>query len=146
MNVLELKGFNSYRALNAFHALMLGIKMLPNYQLETYEEFYSRVSKLTSEAQEQIIREAALFVELNRNEVEALICFCPDANGIAYQPANLNNLTPDQIFECIVAVCVEISKIKIDIITDEQKKKSKTFLWIFGEFFQSILNWLSLKR
>lgn len=122
MKVLELKGYKSLKALNAFHALMLGIKMMPEYMAESYEDFYSRVSKMPPCDQEKVIREAALFVELQKDEVESLVCFCTDKNGVPYVAENLKNLKADEIIEIIVAVCVEISKIKIDLVTEDEKK------------------------
>lgn len=122
MRTVELRGFKSLRALNAFHTLMLGLKMLPSYMGETYEEFYARVADMPSEDQEKMIREAALFVELQKEEVEALVCFCLDPNGVPYSPENLKNLGPKDLHEIIVAVCVEISKIKIDLVGERQKK------------------------
>lgn len=122
IKVLELKGYNSLRALNAFSALMLGIKMLPEYMLEDYDAFMTRIKELPEEKQKEILFHAARHVELEKGEVEALICFCADANGIPYRAENLKNLTPDRIVELIVAVCFEISKIKIDIISDTEKK------------------------
>lgn len=123
MNLLELKGFKSIRALNAFHTLLLGLKMLPIYLNETYEEFYTNFEKLTPETQETMIREAALLVTLEPEEVEALVCFCTDSNGIPYDKTNMGNLNPTEMIEMIVAVCVEISKIKINLVTEEEKKK-----------------------
>jgi hypothetical protein len=125
MKVLELKGYKSLRALNVFHSLMLGLKMLPAYMGEDYESFYSRVQEMSSSDQEKLIREAALFVELQQDEVEALICFCKDKNGVRYNPENLKNLGPDELHEIIVAVCLEISKIKINFVTEAEKKKSQ---------------------
>ncbi len=122
MNVRELKGYKSLRALNVFHALMLGLKMLPNYAHESYEDFFARVQGLPTSDQEKMIREAALFVTLDREEVEALICFVEDRNGVAYGPENVKNLGPDELHECIVSVCTEISKIKINFVTDSEKK------------------------
>jgi hypothetical protein len=122
MNVLPLRGYKSLRALNAFHTLMLGLKMLPSYMAESYEEFFERVSKMPPKDQEKIIREAALFVELSQDEIEALVCFCTDNNNVPYGPENLKNLGPDELIEIIVAVCFEISKIKIDLVTENEKK------------------------
>ncbi len=122
MKVAELKGFKSLRALNVFHTLMLGLKMLPAYMTEQYEEFYEKLSKMEPASQEKLIREAALFVELQKEEVEALVCFCSDPNGVPYSKENLASLGPDQILEVIVSVCMEISKIKIDIISEREKK------------------------
>lgn len=122
MRVLELRGLKSLRALNAFHTLMLGLKMLPAYVGESYEDFYDRISKMPESDQEKLIREAALFVELNREDVEALITFCADPNGVPYSSENIKNLGPKEILECIVAVSREIAKIKIDLATEAEKK------------------------
>lgn len=122
MKVSELKGFKSLRALNAFHTLMLGMKMLPAYIGETYEAFYSRFADLPESEQEVMIREAALFVELNKEEVEALVSFCVDANGIPYDPTNIKNLGPAELIEVVVSVSKEIGKIKIDIVSKDEKK------------------------
>lgn len=124
MKVLELKGYKSLKALNAFHTLMLGLKMLPAYCGESYEDFYSRVALMSEADQEKIIREAALFVELQKEEVEAIVCFCTDPNGVPYTSENLKNIDPGQIVEMIVAVCKEISKIKIDFTSENEKKNS----------------------
>lgn len=122
MRVLELKGFKSLRALNAFNTLMLGLKMLPAYMGERYEEFFDRVSNMPPSDQEKLIREAAVFVELQKEEVEALISFCADPNGVPYSAENMKNLGPKDLHEMIVAVCCEIAKIKIDLVSDREKK------------------------
>lgn len=122
MKVLELKGFKSLKALNVFHSLMLGLKMLPSYASEGYEEFFERVQKMPPHDQEKLIREAVLFVNLERDEVEALTAFVADANGVPYGPENLKSMGPDQIFEMIVAVSLEVAKIKIDFVTETEKK------------------------
>lgn len=74
----------------------------------------------------KLIREAAMFVELTKEEVEAIVGFCADKNGVPYEAANLKNLDPKQLIEMIVAVCGEISKMKIDFVTPNEKKKSET--------------------
>lgn len=122
MKVLELRGYKSLKALNAFHTLMLGLKMLPAYTGEQYEEFYARIQKMDAVSQEKMIREAAFFVELQKDEVEAIICFCCDQNGVPYNSANIDNLGPAEMIEAIVAVCFKISQIKIDLVTPSEKK------------------------
>lgn len=122
MKVLELRGYKSLRALNAFHTLMLGLKMLPAYMGEHYEDFFGRIEKMDAAGQEKLIREAGLFVELREEEVEALVCFCTDANGVPYTAENLKNLGPRELHECVVAVCLEIAKIKIDLVSNSEKK------------------------
>jgi hypothetical protein len=123
MKVLELKGYKSLRALNAFHALMLGMKMLPAHISESYEAFYKRFGGLSDNEKETMIREAALFVELSQDEIEALASFCADANGIPFNKNNISNLKPDQMIDIIVSVCMEIGKIKIDMVSEDEKKK-----------------------
>jgi hypothetical protein len=122
MKVLELKGYKSLRALNAFNALMLGLKMLPSYMGEEYETFLNRVNLMPPADQLKMIREAAMFVELQKEEVEAIICFAADKNGVPYGPENLKSLNPSQLIDIIVAVCFEIAQIKIDFVSETEKK------------------------
>lgn len=122
MRVLELRGLKSLRALHAFHTLMLGLKMLPAYITESYEDFYGRVAEMDAASQEKLIREAALFVPLQRDEVEGLLSFCADPNGVPYTIENAKNLGPKELHEAIVAVAKEVAKIKIDMIGEAEKK------------------------
>lgn len=122
MKMRELKGYNSLKALNVFHSLMLGLKMLPAYSHQGYEEFFQSVSEMSAADQEKLVREAALFVVLERDEVEALVGFIEDPNGVAYTKENLKSMSPDKIHEMIVAVCMEIAKIKITLVSDREKK------------------------
>lgn len=122
MKILELRGYKSLRALNVFHTLMLGLKMLPAYATEGYEEFFARVQAMPPGMQEDLIREAALFVELEEDEVKALITFACDPNGVPYSQENMKRLGPGELHEIIVKVCVEISKIKVDLVSEAEKK------------------------
>ncbi len=127
LKTLPLRGYKSLRALNGFHALLLGLKMLPAYIMEDYETFYASFKEKSEAEKEKLIREAALFVQLAQDEVEALISFACDKNGIAYSPVNLKNLGPGDLHEVIVAVCMEIGKIKIEIVSENEKKKLPRF-------------------
>ncbi len=122
MKVLELKGYKSLKALNVFHALMLGLKMLPTYRGESYEDFFARVQVMPDGDKEKLVREAALFVDVEKDEVESLLCFVADPNGVPYSAQNLKSLGPQEIYEIIVAVCMEISKIKINFVSESEKK------------------------
>jgi hypothetical protein len=122
IKVSDLRGYKSLKALNAFHALMLGLKMLPAYCAEQYEEFFARVSDMPAADQEKLIREAAIFVQLQPDEVEALIGFCKDPNGVSYRAENINSLGPKEFVDCIVAVCMEIAKIKVNLVSETEKK------------------------
>jgi hypothetical protein len=122
IKVLELKGYHSLRALNAFSALMLGIKMLPQYMGEDYDSFMDRVKEMPKEKQRELFKTAARHIELEKGEVEALLCFCTDPNGIPYKAENLGNLNPEKIVDIIVEVCLKIAEIKVDMVTDSEKK------------------------
>lgn len=122
MKVLELKGYKSLRALNAFSALVLGLKMLPAYMAESYEDFLTRLQAMEPRDQEKMLREAAHFVELQKEELEALICFCTDKNGVPYSAENVKNLPPEKLVDVIVAVCMQIAQIKIDFVSESEKK------------------------
>lgn len=122
MKVLPLKGYKSLRALNAFHALLLGLKMLPAYIQVSYEEFYASFSDKTEADKERLLREAAVFVQLGEDEVAALASFCTDKNGIPYSAINIGNLSAQELHAIVVAVCMEIGRIKIELVTEDEKK------------------------
>jgi uncharacterized metal-binding protein len=108
--------------MNAFHALLLGVKMLPAYAAISYEEFFESFKDMGEAQKETLLREAVAFVELSEEEVEAILSFCCDANGVPYSAVNIKNLNPGAIHECIVAVCMEMGKIRVEIVSAEEKK------------------------
>lgn len=126
--VLELKGLKSMKALNIFSTLMLGMKMLPMYAGEFYEPFLARVHAMTPEDQEKIIREAVMFVPLEEEEMKVALAFTTDANGIPMGPENMKNLNAEDILERIVAVAMEVARMKIDMVSTSEKKKSQISL------------------
>lgn len=122
MKVLPLKGPKSLRALNVFHTLMLGLKMLPAYAGEYYEEFYARLDAMPPSDQEKMIREAVLFVELNQEDLESVCQFATDNNGVPYSKASLHALPMKDIVEIVVQVCKAVAEIKIDFVSESEKK------------------------
>ena len=126
IKVRELRGVKSLNAMNAFSALMLGLKMLPAYQGLAFEEFYEAVQKMPPADQRKLIREAAMFVKLEQDELNDLCSFACDANGVPYSTENIGNLGPGDIIDVIEAVCMEFAKIKVNLVSETEKKKSKT--------------------
>lgn len=124
MKVREIEGLTSLRAWNVFHALMLGLKMLPAYQFESYEEFYARIQLMPPGDQEKMIREALAFVPLELDEVKGALTFVSDANGMPLGPEQMKKLKPAQIVDGLTLVCMEIAKFNIDLISESEKKKS----------------------
>lgn len=121
----ELKGLSSYSAMQVFYKLMIGLKMYAAYAHYTPEQFFDFISELSPENQDKIIREALLIVPMEREEMESLASFCCDSNGVPYRSENMKSLKPNQIFEILVKSCLELAKIKIDFITEDEKKNSE---------------------
>ena len=124
MKLLELKGYKSHRALQAYSALLLGMKMLPMYMGESFEDFYERVEAMPLADQEKVIREALFFVELQKDDVECLMSFATDDNDVPYSPGYVMKMGPAQIIDVLTAVCMEFAKIKVTLVTPSEKKKS----------------------
>lgn len=142
MKLLPLVGYKSLRAMNALHALLLGLKMLPAHVDEHYEEFFAAFQNRTEGEKETLVREAVAFVELQLDEVEALVSFAADKNGIPYGPSNIGNLGPGELHEIIVAVCMEIGRIRISLVSDAEKKSSLRSPSTLAPSSRSILAWL----
>ena len=126
MKVLELKGINSFYAAQAYYKLMLGLKMLPSYYMEAFEDFYARMDLMPESDQEKMIREAAIFVNLEKSELLDICQFACDPNGIPYREEQLKGMQPEQIHEIIVAVSMSIAKShNIKLVSETEKKNSK---------------------
>lgn len=123
IKVLELKGLKSLRALNVFSSLAIGLKMTPDYAEETFVGFFQRLQDMPEADQRAKFTEAAMLVNLDFDEVISVAAFCTDKNGVPYSAENIKSLGPNQLVQIIVAVCMEIVKIKIDSVTEDEKKK-----------------------
>lgn len=119
---LPLVGYKSLRALNAFHMIMMGLKMIPIYAFIPYEEFFQSFEEKTQPEKDMFLREGLAIIELQEDEIEALLGFCTDPNGIPYGKANVKNLDLKTIYDCCLMVLIEISKIEITFITESEKK------------------------
>lgn len=122
MKFLDICGPKGYSALIAFNTLMLGLKMLPSYMGETYEEFLGRIQLMDQKDQMKMIREAAMFVKLGEDELKDIVCFCTDKNGVPYTSENLKNLKPDEIIDVISGVCFKVSQFRVGFLTESEKK------------------------
>lgn len=123
MKILPIKGTNSLNALHAFNSLLLGFKMLPSKITEDWEHYYESFKDKTDEEKEKILRESLMFVKLEKDEVEAIASFATDKNGIPYSAASIKNMDLNDLFEVIIAVCMEIGRIKITLVSEDEKKK-----------------------
>lgn len=122
MKALPLKGLKSYFALQAYAKMLLGLKMLPLYAKYDFHEFYKMIEAMPPGDQEKVIREGVFLGEITDEEILALARFVADDNGVPYCEANMKNLSPDEIFEIAIVVCLEIAKIKPRLTTESEKK------------------------
>lgn len=110
-------------AMQATHKLIFGLKMLPGYAHEEYHEFCARMDRMDHKDQETLMREAAVFVKLEPEEILDLIQFCADANGVPLGQAHLKGMKPADIHEAIVAVAMEVMKAHhVRLISEDEKK------------------------
>lgn len=122
IKALELKGLKSVRALNSYSILLMGLKMIPEYAHLTYEEFLSIINAMEPEDQRKIFKTAVKLVNMEPDDVKALCVFCADSNGVPYTSENMHKLALKDILEIMVEVCMAIASIKIDMISEDQKK------------------------
>ena len=122
LKVLPLEGLKSLRAFNVYHTLLLGYKMLPAKIGMTYEDFLTEFDKSSDEEKSKVLREAAAFVPIEQEELDAVTCFCCDKNEIPFTKVNTGKMTPKELIDVVVAVCLEMSRMKLYSISEEVKK------------------------
>ena len=120
--VIDLVGYESIRALNVYGALLIGGKNLPGYSDMPFEEYFETIRTMPAAQQENFFRICVAVVPLEREEVEAITCFCLDANGVPYQRMQLKSMPLKDVYDIIISVCLEIAKFKIDFVSDTEKK------------------------
>lgn len=121
-DVSEIKGVNGWRAFNGFNALLMGYKQLPNYAAVSYEAFYKALGEMQPREQEDLIRRACFFVNLESIEMDAMLSFVKDKNGVPIGAANVKNLKLPEIMDMVISVCMEFASMKIDMVSDTEKK------------------------
>lgn len=122
MNILPLKGPKSVRALQAFQVLVLCGNMLPEYMGMPREDYAQMADELDEEAKEKLLRKILVTIPTQDEEIYVLAGFVTDKHGVPYSKVNIDNLGPGEIVEILVAVCMALSKIKVTMLTDEEKK------------------------
>lgn len=133
MKLLPLIGPKALQAFSAFGRLLVGLKMTPAYQLVSVEDFFESFHGKTDAEKETAVRLAVALVDLYSDEIEKLTCFATDRNGVPITETNLKKMPLKEIFEAVVGVCMEIGRIKIDLVTPEEKKSSENLASISAE-------------
>lgn len=122
MKVLPIRGLDSYWALQSYIKLLIGLKMLPMYMGKSLEEFLSMIEEMPVADRKKIVREAVLVVTLERDEINSLMKFAADANGVPFTQENTAKLSPKEFIEILDAVVQEIAAMEINFLTSAEKK------------------------
>jgi len=122
IKVLPLKGPNTYWALMAYIKLLIGLKHLPAYMGLDLEEFFDKIEAMPVEDRKKIVREAVLVVALDESEVNALVKFAADKNGVPYGRENTANMPPGEFMELLHAVTQEIAALEPNFLSMREKK------------------------
>lgn len=121
--VLPIVGYKGYLAAVTLQRLILGLKMIPGNMHLTMEELTDIVKAMSSDDQLKTLTQAAMLIDLKNEELDAMVCFCTDKNGIPYTAENRGNLKPNEYWEIIVTVCFHlVTYMRVDLITEEEKK------------------------
>jgi hypothetical protein len=120
--VIDLVGYESVKALNVYGALLIGGKNIPPYVDMPFPDYFEAIRTLPPADQENFFRVCVAVVPLEREEVEAITCFCLDANGVPYTRMQLKSMPLKDVFDIIISVCLEVAKFKIDFVSETEKK------------------------
>lgn len=120
--VIDLQGYESIRALNVYGALLIGGKNIPGYLDMPFDQYFETIRTMPAAQQENFFRICVAVVPLEREEVEAITCFCMDPNGVPFTRMQLKSMPLGEVFDIIISVCLEIAKFKIDFVSESEKK------------------------
>lgn len=124
---MELKGIKSYYALTTFNCVVLRITQLPNFEQWSEEQILESFEQLTQEQVTALLRKSIDLIPLNDKEILSLIVFCEDKNGVPLGLHSLKNFNPYEIRELCLSVLIEISKIRINFVTDDEIRRLPFF-------------------
>ena len=113
VEVTELKGIRSVKALNIYSQLLLGYKMLPIHFDKTYDEFLEWFSKLADGDKRIIVKQALSAVSLEDTEISALTSFAKDENNVLYTKSVIDHLPANKIVEVAAEVCMALDRLEV---------------------------------
>ena len=80
------------------------------------------VQAMPPEDRKKIVREAVLVVTLDPDEVNSLIKFAADKNGVPFTRENTKSLSPNEFMEILHAVTQAIAALEPDFLSYAEKK------------------------
>ena len=120
--LLPLTGISGVRAFNVFHSVILGLKMVPIELEKGYHAFLDEMNSKTEDEKREYFRTGLNFVPLEESDIEAVIRFCEDANGIPLTKNSVRGMSSVDIINLMVEVFLEIAKLNVNLVTKDEKK------------------------
>lgn len=122
IKVKELRGLESVWALNAYHTLVRGLALEQACLGQEVDTTLAKFEALDDAGKERELRRAFALVNLGADDMQNLLLFALDANGIPYAKRKLSALGPVELVEAMLAVCMEIAKITPKVCPNDVKK------------------------
>ncbi|MDR3112935.1 MAG: hypothetical protein LBU09_00985 [Endomicrobium sp.] len=113
MQIKELKGLKSVKALNVYCKLVIGLSLTHLNKEKSIDDFRKAFEEYEIEKRKTLLKFACLLVQLEKDEVSALTSFAVDENNVAYEEPALAYLKPSEIVGIMSEVALKISEIKI---------------------------------
>lgn len=118
----ELRGLQSVWALNAYSTLLYGLATEQACLGQDYQTTMAKFEALPAEDKEKQLRHALQIVNLSKDDMHNLLAFALDANGIPYSQKNVDKLSPMELVEAMLAVCLKLAQLRPQICPEEAKK------------------------
>ena len=112
MKSLPILAFEGLRGFQAFNrVVILTLLMLPQYRNQKAQDLLSAIALMPEADQRKVIREALSFVDIDRMEVDYLICLIADPNGVPYSRNSINKLSVKELLDILVEACFNFAQI-----------------------------------
>lgn len=118
----ELRGLQSVWALNAYSTLVYGLATEQACLGQDYETSTAKFEALPLADKEKQLRHALQIVNLSKDDMQNLLAFALDVNGIPYSQKNVDKLPPMELVEAMLAVCLELAQLRPQICPEDAKK------------------------
>lgn len=122
IRVKELRGYESVWALNAYYLLVFGLGSEQAVLGQDYDTTAANFEALPEHKKETQLRHALQIVNLSAADMQNLLFFALDANGIPYAQKKPEQLGPEELVEAMLAVCLAISRITPRTCPTDAKK------------------------
>lgn len=111
----QFKGLKGAKAYHSALSLVRSLWYIPkDVDHQTFEEMTGWFDQLNDDEKRKYLKLAVEDgAELTDQEIQSLLIFAKDQNGIPFGKENIENLTPFEIYETIIDVACNIFKLKV---------------------------------